>query len=123
MFVIPGGSELDHLKTVHKFLCNQHIANDQLTVMFRLDSSSGKMCNDYIKENKLNTPISDTTKFVCVSGKIPKPLIENGKKFDLVVHFGTNSAHYTLKNYIKNHHNVISMSLHNDNKELNFGQL
>jgi len=123
LFVIPGGTELDHLKSIHKFLINQNILNSQLTVMFRLDSSSGKICNEYIKEHKLNTPVSDATKFVFVSGKIPKPLIETGKKFDLVVHFGTNSAHYTLKNYIKNHHNVISMNLDNKNKELDFGQL
>jgi len=121
LFVIPGGTELDHLKSIHNFLINQNILNSQLTVMFRLDSSSGKLCNEYIKEHKLNTPVSDVTKFVFVSGKIPKPLIETGKKFDLVVHFGTNSAHYTLKNYIKNHHNVISMNLDNKNKELDFG--
>lgn len=123
LFVIPGGTELDHLTSIHRFLTTDNISNDQLTVMFRLDSSSGKVCNEYIKEHKLNTPVSDLTKFVCVSGKIPKPLIETGKKFDLVVHFGTNSAHYTLKNYIKNHHNVVSMNLDNKNKELDFGQL
>jgi len=123
LFVIPGGTELDHLKTIHKYLTDNNIANEQATVMFRLDSSSGKMCNDYIKENNLNGQVNDTVKFVCVSGKIPKPLIESGKKFDLIVHFGTNSAHYTLKNYIKNHHNVISMNLDNKNKEFNFAKL
>jgi len=87
--------------------------------MFRLDSSSGKICNDYIKQNKLNTPINDEIKFVFVSGKIPKPLIDSGKTFDAVIHFGTNSAHYTLKNFVRNHHNVISMNLPNQrNKEL-----
>jgi hypothetical protein len=123
LFVIPGGTELEHLKTIHKYLEDNNIANEQATVMFRLDSSSGKMCNDYIKEHNLNGQVNDTVKFVCVSGKIPKPLIESGKKFDLIVHFGTNSAHYTLKNYIKSHHNVISMNLDNKNKELNFAKL
>ena len=123
LFVIPGGTELDHLKTIHNYLAANNIANEQATVMFRLDSSSGKMCNDYIKENNLNGQVNDTVKFVCVSGKIPKPLIESGKNFDLIVHFGTNSAHYTLKNYIKSHHNVISMNLDNKNKEFNFAKL
>ena len=123
LFVIPGGTELAHLKTVHQYLTEQNIPNEQMTVMFRLDSSSGKMCNDYIKENNLNGLVGNDIKFVCVSGKIPKPLIESGKRFDLVVHFGTNSAHYTLKNYIKSHHNVISMSLDNKNKELGFAKL
>lgn len=123
LFVIPGGTELAHLKTVHHHLKRNNIPNEQLTVMFRLDSNAGKICNDYIKENKLNGIISDNIKFVCISGKIPKPLIESGKQFDLIVHFGTNSAHYTLTNYIKNHHNVISMSLNNKNRELNFDKL
>lgn len=120
LFVIPGGSELEHLKTITEYLKSKNISNEQISVMFRLDSGAGKVCNEYIKDNKLNSPLSDETKFICVSGKIPKPLIESGKKFDLVLHFGTNSAHYTLKNYIKNHHNVISMTLDNKNKELKF---
>lgn len=123
LFVIPGGTELMHLQTVHQYLKDNSIPNEQMTVMFRLDSSSGKICNDYIKENNLNGQVNDNVKFVCVSGKIPKPLIESGKQFDLVVHFGTNSAHYTLKNYIKNHHNVVSMNLDNTNKELRFAKL
>jgi len=122
LFVIPGGTELDHLQYVHEYLKSIHYQYDQMTVMFRLDSSSGRVCNDYIKENKLITPLTDKVKFVFVSGKIPKPLIESGKNFDMIIHFGTNSAHYTLKNYIKNHHNVISMNLPNrKNRELNFG--
>lgn len=123
LFVIPGGTELSHLMTVHQFLKDINVPNEQMTVMFRLDSSSGKVCNNYIKENNLNGQVNDNVKFVCVSGKIPKPLIESGKQFDLVVHFGTNSAHYTLKNYIKSHHNVVSMSLDNKNKELGFAKL
>ena len=123
LFVIPGGTELVHLKTVHQHLKEQHVPNEQMTVMFRLDSSSGKVCNDYIKENNLNGQVNNNIKFVFVSGKIPKPLIESEKRFDLVVHFGTNSAHYTLKNYIKSHHNVVSMNLDNKNKELGFAKL
>ena len=122
LFVIPGGTELDHLRYVHEYLKLTRYQDEQMTVMFRLDSSSGRMCNDYIKENKLNTPLTDKVKFVFVSGKIPKPLIESGKNFDAIIHFGTNSAHYTLKNFVKSHHNVISMNLPNrKNREINFG--
>ena len=123
LFVIPGGSELEHLHTVTNFLKSKNITEEQISIMFRLDSSSGKICNEFIKDNKLNSPLSEETRFICVSGKIPKPLIESNKKFDLVVHFGTNSAHYTLRNYIKNHHNVISMTLDNKNQELKLAQL
>lgn len=119
LFVIPGGSELPHLTKAHAFLNKLCYNNKQLAVMFRLDSSSGKICNEYIKTNQLNNSIGDDIKFVFVSGKIPKPLIESNKKFDTVIHFGTNSAHYTLKNFVKTHHNVISMTLTNQ-QELKF---
>lgn len=119
LFVIPGGSELTHLTKAHAFLNKLCYTNEQLAVMFRLDSSSGKMCNEYIKENHLNNSIGDKIKFVFVSGKIPKPLIESNKKFDIVIHFGTNSAHYTLKNFVKTHHNVVSMTI-SDQQEINF---
>ena len=112
---------LEHLTYAHDYLKSIGYTNEQMTVLFRLDSSFGKMCNSYIKENKLNSPISNKIKFTFISGKIPKPLIESGKNFDAVIHFGTNSAHYTLKNYIKHHNNVISMNIpNNKNKELNF---
>jgi hypothetical protein len=122
LFVIPGGTEIDHLQYVHEYLISSGYQNDQMTVMFRLDSSSGRICNDYIKEHKLNTPLSDAVKFVFISGKMPKPLIDSDKNFDMIIHFGTNSAHYTLKNFVKNHHNVISMNLPNrKDREINFG--
>lgn len=124
LFVIPGGSELEHLTYSHQFLKSIGYQNEEMTVLFRLDSSFGLMCNSYIKDHQLNSPISEQTKFTFISGKLPKPLIESGKEFDLVVHFGTNSAHYTLKQFIKQHHNVISMSLlNNAQKDLDIGNL
>lgn len=124
LFVIPGGSELEHLSYSHQYLKSIGHQDDEMTVLFRLESSFGLLCNSYIKENRLNSPIIEKTKFVFISGKITKPLIESGKEFDLVVHFGTNSAHYTLKQFIKQHHNVISMSLlNNAQKDLNIGDL
>jgi len=121
LFVIPGGSELDHLVYTHNFLKSMGYTDNQISVLFRLDSSFGRMCNDYIKTHLLNSPLEENTKFAFASGKIPKPVIELEKKFDFIVLYGTNSAHYSLKNYIKNHHNVISVNLMNSNREFNFG--
>ena len=123
LFVIPGGTELLHLTTVHTYLKSRNVSDTDIAVLFRLDSSSGKVCNEYIKDHHLNNPISDQIKYTFISGKFPKPLIESGKRFDLVVYFGSNSAHFTLRNYVRNHHNVISMNLDNKNTELNFAQL
>ena len=111
LFVIPGGTEMQHLQAVHRYLKSQKIDEKFMTVMFRLDSSSGKICNDYIHRNNLNTPLSDDIKFFFVSGKIPKPLIGLEVNFDTVVQFGSNSAHFTLRNFVQNHHNVINMTI------------
>jgi hypothetical protein len=120
LFIIPGGSEMKHLQVSHEFLLSLGFTNEQMSVMFRIDSTSGKLCNSYIRDNALNNALSENIKVVFVSGKIPKPLIESRKEFDLVVHYGTNSAHYTLKNFIRHHHNVVTMNL-NSQKELTFG--
>ena len=125
LFVLPGGLELDYLKTVHRFLGSKGYTNDQLSVMFRLDNSikSGSACNLYIKDNILNNMINETTKFAFVSGKITKAILESPIKIDNVIHFGTSSAHYTLRNYVRNHHNVISFTLTHTTMELPFGNL
>jgi hypothetical protein len=120
LFVIPGGTELEHLKEIYIFLKREKYQESDMSVMFRLDSSANKMCNDFIREQELNNPLSNNTRFVFVSGKLSKPIIAHGIEFDTVIHFGMNSAHYTLKNYIKNHHNVIVMTLQSKNTEMSF---
>ena len=107
LFIIPGGSELEHLKITHNFLKNLKIEDSQMTTLFRLESSFGAMCNSYIKENKLNSTLSDETRYVFISGKVPRPLLESKKNFDLVVNLGVNSAHYNLQNLTRYHYNTI----------------
>jgi len=111
VFVIPGGTEHDTLTRAHKFLQNSRISEEEITVMFRLDSSAGAMCNHYIKENKLNTPLTDKTKFIFVSSRVPKPLISAKLPIDCIINFGSNNAHYTLKNLLKFHHCIINYTM------------
>lgn len=113
LVTIPGGSELESLKYFHKFLNDSGIPNDKISVLFRLDSSSGAICNEYVKENKLNNSISENIKIFCISGKVPKPLYSAGIEFEAVINLGKNSAHYTQRNLIKNHHCVINYLIDN----------
>lgn len=108
LITIPGGSELHTLTEVHTYLLNSGYTSDQMSVLFRLDSSSGTMCNEYVRSHNLNNPISDDIKIFFISGKVPKPLISSGVAFDVILNLGSNSAHYTQKNLVKNHHCVIS---------------
>ena len=120
LVTIPGGSELDTLKYFHNFMKELEIPNDCMSVLFRLDSSSGSICNEYVKNNNLNNPITDKIKIFFVSGKVPKPLICSGVEFDAIINLGSNSAHYTQKNLVKNHHCVINYTIDRKHWDKNY---
>lgn len=111
LVVIPGGNEETHLKFCKKFFQDMDILPDDMSVLFRLESSRGKDCNTFIKESKMNNPVSKNTKVVFISGKIPKPMIESRLYFSSILNFGISGVHYTMSNYIKNHHFVINFNL------------
>jgi len=121
LFIIPCGSELKYLKGTYENLISKNYKNESMAVLFRLAAAQDQLnCNKFIHDNSLNNPISDKTTLIFVSGKIPKPLIETNKKFDLVINFGTSSAHYTLQNFLKNHHNVVTMISTPPHKDWNY---
>lgn len=122
MIVIPSNLEYESLEIFHKFLTDYGFHNSSMTVMFRLDNTSGKSFNDYIRNNNLNSSISDDIKFIFVSEKLPKPLLAMEKEIDLIIYLGNGGEHYNLRRYIKNHHNVIMMNLL-DNKESDFANM
>jgi hypothetical protein len=123
IFVIPGGSELVSLKHSHEYLKSIGITNEQVTVLFRLDSNAGKMCNDYVKDNQLNNHLNENIKFIFISIKVPKPIIANKIKIDAIINLGSNSAHYTVKNLLKQHHCVINYTIDRSTKEKNIGNV
>lgn len=109
LFVIPSGSEFEYLRQSINFLKSLNKEYSQVSVLFRLDNQKGKEFNEYVKINGLNNTLSENTNFIFISSKLPKPLIEARKYFDLIVLFGNSPAHYSLKNFIKSNHNVIFM--------------
>jgi len=108
LFVIPGGSELSTLTHCYNFLKEEGYTEEQMSVLFRLESSAGFTCNKFIKQNNINNPISDKVKFYFISGKVPKPLFNENIKFDAIINLGNNGAHYTQRNLLKHHHCVIN---------------
>jgi len=111
LVVIPGGNEQQHLEFCKKMFEKSGISTDDMSVLFRLDSDRGKGCNTFIKDSKINNPISSNTKIVFISGKIPKPMIESKINFSTILNFGISGVHYMLSNYIRNHHFVINFNL------------
>jgi hypothetical protein len=123
LFTIPGGSELESLKFSYHFLMKHGYTSDQISVLFRLDGSAGRICNEFVKEKKLNNHISDNIKVFFISGKVPKPLMAEKINFDVIINLGSNSAHYTQKNLIQTHNCVINYTIDRKSVDLEYANL
>jgi hypothetical protein len=123
VFVIPGATEFEKTSNSVEHLLANGIKKEEISVLFRLPSETGEKFNNYVKETELNNPITNNTKAVFISGKVPKPVIDIGIKFESVVNFSIYSVHYTLREFIKNHHNVIHVLEKNTQRNINFASL
>jgi hypothetical protein len=110
LFVIPGGCELEKLIMAHEFLRSIGIENYQMSVMFRLPTESNVNFNNFVKNNGLNTPIKDHTQIVFISSKLPKPVLKSKIKFHAIINLGFDNVHYTMRDFVKSHENVIFYS-------------
>ena len=120
VFVIPGGIEMEKLQLAYEFLKSIGIDNTEMAVMFRLPSESHKKFNDFVKEHKLNSPITEKTKVVFISSKLPKPFVKSKVKFNCVINLGFGGVHYSIKNFVENHENLIFYTEKKSQKEFEF---
>jgi hypothetical protein len=109
LFVIPGGNEHRCMDEVYKLLNKLNVSNSQMSVLFRTNKGAG--VNSFIKENSLNNLVSENTKAVFISKKLPNPLIKEKVQFDAIVSFGIRPVHYQLGRYILCHHNSIRFNI------------
>lgn len=126
LIVIPGGSELDKLTTSVTFLNEIGINNSEMSVLFRLPKITGDDFNNFIRNNNINNPVTKDTKVVFISSKIPKTLLDPRKEFNCVINFNFYSIHYTIRDFLKWHHNVISVlekKSNNETRSSNFGDM
>jgi hypothetical protein len=107
LFIIPGGSELEKLQTCCEFLKNISIDSNNISVMFRMPKETHENFNNFVKNFGLNNPITETTRAVFVSGKFPKPVLKSGIKFHSIVNLGFDNVHYSLRDFVKNHENLV----------------
>lgn len=120
LFIVPGGSEVAKTKVVYNFLCSLGHTSDEMSVMFRLPSNSGREFNEFVKNCELNNPLTEKTKFVFVSIKLPKPIIKSQMKFNSIISLGRSNVHYTIRDYFKNKQNLIYYCETSKQKEFNF---
>jgi len=123
VFVIPGGSEFEKTTNTVQHLLESGVKSEEISVLFRLPKETGAKFNEFVKEQQLNNPVSEKTRAVFISGKVPKPMITSGVRFESVVNFSIYSVHYTLRDFIKNHHNVIHVMDKNTQRNFNFASL
>ena len=108
LIVVPGGQELQSLRTWYFWLKSQNFDETAISVMFRLDNGNGSAFNDIVKEYKLNNPITDDTKVVFISQKVPKPVVKSDIEFNFVVNLSaTWSSHYSINSYLETFSDVI----------------
>ena len=123
IFVIPGGSEQEKLELGLSALKTIGVTPDQISVLFRLPNETGESFNKFVRSNNLNNPISDSTRAIFISSKVPKPMIESKVKFNFVVNFNFYNIHYTIREFLKNHHNVVHVFDKKPQKSINFAIL
>ena len=121
LFVIPGGSEIEKLEKSLDFLKANEITNEEISVLFRLPTETGEKFNNFVREEKLNSSISEKTKAVFISSKVPKTILDKKIKFNCVVNFNFYNIHYSIKNLLSWHHNVIHMLENNKTRTLDLG--
>lgn len=116
LFILPGGSELEKMSQAYTYLHEEDIDDKNMSVLFRLPTETGRNFNDFVKNHGINGPINEETKIVFVSSKLPKTVIKAGLKFNSVINFGFDNAHYTLKEFVKNHQNLVYFDVKNTNR-------
>ena len=101
LVVIPPGLEIQNLRAWWKYLNTKNFTKNQISVMFRTDNGNDRVFNEMVKEQGLNSPITEDTKFVFVSHKLPKPIVKSGVEFKTVINLGTiPGVHYSLQSYL-----------------------
>lgn len=123
LFIIPGGSETEKLQTSLELLKEIGIDNSQASVLFRLPNETHGEFNKFVKENGLNNSITEKIKVIFISSKIPKTIINPEIKFNSVINFNFYNVHYTIREFVKNHQNVIHIFENTPQKGIDFAQL
>jgi len=76
-----------------------------------------------VKNTALNNPVTDTTKIIFLSGKVPKPLIKSNIEYHLTINLGYDNVHYTMREFVQRQENLIYYSKKQIQKEFNFDDL
>lgn len=118
LVVVPVGAELETCKKVLNLCQKMNIANNEISILFRLSNETDEKFNNFVRNNKLNNPISEKTKLIIISGRVPKTLIAKKINFNCILNYNLYNMHYTIQDLIKNSKNVISIISNTNQKDM-----
>jgi hypothetical protein len=111
LIIVPPIDEEYHVKRWVDFLKENKFQDSDISVLFRLKNSDKSSFNQYIKDQNLNNPLTENTKVVFISQKIPKPLIKTNLDFELVINLGELAGvHYTMTYFLNSCPDVVQYS-------------
>lgn len=122
LVVVSSGSEITKLQNTIDLFSELGIDNLDMSVLFRLPTDGGREFNEFVRNNKLNSAVSDKTKVIFISDHIPKTILEPKKIFNSVLNYNFYTAHYKMKDFLRFQPNVINI-LETHNRKLNFDNL
>lgn len=123
LFCIPGGHEMEKIVECYTLLQSMEVKNEEISVLFRLPNETGKNFNEFVKNNHLNNPITEKTRFMIISTKLPKTVLASPVNVNSVISFSEHFSHHTLRDFVKNCQNFIHYNKSNDHKGISFANL
>ena len=92
----------DHLSMIYN-ACNGFLANEEISVMFRLDNKTNGEFNQFIRDKGLNNNISSKTRLVVANRKkITKPIIKSNWEPVCVLSLGdSRGSHSYAREYVE----------------------
>lgn len=110
LVILPQNNELNTLKNTVEFFNKIEIPAKNMSVMFRLSNSTDSDFNEYVKNNNLNSPLSNETQAVFISQELPKTLVKSNKKFNSILLKSTAPVSSKLSRLTRYHENVIVLN-------------
>ena len=79
------------------------VSADEVSVLFRLDNTTNSDFNDFVKREKLNSPVDENTKIVVISkDKLPKPLLRTSWMPESILRMGSTRLQTKIEQWIYN---------------------
>lgn len=123
LVIISDNNELEKLEKTVNLFQKVGISLTDMNVLFRLSSDTNSEFNEYVRTNKLNSPISDKSKVAFIGTNVPKTILGPRLEFKSILNYNYYSAHYKIRNYTQSHKNVINILDTKPQRSFNFGHL